>query len=185
MWVVRCLSVPSKEEVVKENRRSMRRSGRVNGRRMSGVMRNDLRVYNSPSAKTAGLNVSPEQIMKRAERFSTVTRLSKRLEREEKMEQRAKRFGVDGNKRPSDPAEAGSSPKKAKTAEPELTPEEQEMRKKRLERFSAKVQMASSRREAEPTETNSDLKTSESFDDSVDPIGDEELELHEGELEEL
>jgi len=65
-------------------------------------MRQDIRVYNSPSAKTAGLNVSPEQIMKRAERFSTVTRLSQKLEREEKMEQRAKRFGVEGNKRPSE-----------------------------------------------------------------------------------
>jgi len=169
--------LPDRATLPKE-RRSLRRSGRVNGRRVSGVMRSDLRFYNSPSAKTAGLNMSPEQILKRAKRFSTVTTLSRRIEQSEKMEERAKRFSVTGESHGS-----VSPAKKKSDSDLVLTAEDEEKRQKRLERFRNSVVKSASLREAPTEEAPSELKSSASFDDSVDLVdADEAVEFQDSDL---
>lgn len=153
---------------------------RASHRRVSGAMRGDLRVYNSPSAKTAGLTASPEQILKRAERFGTVTKLSQRLEASEKMEQRARRFGSEAGKRAADGAAAheGAAPAKKAKAAPELSAEEEARRQRRLQRFgagakdSAKAPAdAGESSAAEKGAASSGLKVGEVVEDSVDEAG--------------
>ena len=168
-------AVPSRADVIAKEK-----AERASHRRVSGAMRGDLRVYNSPSAKTAGLTASPEQILKRAERFGTVTKLSQRLEASEKMEQRARRFGSEAGKRAADGAAAheGAAPAKKAKAAPELSAEEEARRQRRQQRFgagakdSAKAPADAGEGSApEKGAASSGLKVGEVVEDSVDEAG--------------
>lgn len=171
-------AVPSRADVIAKEK-----AERASHRRVAGAMRGDLRVYNSPSAKTAGLTASPEQILKRAERFGTVTRLSQRLEASEKMERRARRFGSEAGKRAADgAAEPAAAPAKKAKAALELSAEEEARRQRRLQRFgtgaggSARPQEGQGQGEGEGSTpekgaASSGLKVGEVVDDSVDDAG--------------
>lgn len=161
--------MPSRADVIAKEK-----AERASHRRMTSTARGDLRVYNSPSAKTAGLTASPEQILKRAERFGTMTKLSQRLEASERMEKRRARFGA------AQPTEAPA--KRAKAAPAVLSPEEEERRQRRMQRFGtgAKENAEGSGKEAatheeagepEKAAASSGLKVGEVVEDSVDEAG--------------
>ena len=151
--------MPSRADVIAKEK-----AERASHRRVTSTARGDLRVYNSPSAKTAGLTASPEQILKRAERFGTMTKLSQRLEASERMEKRRARFGA------AQPTEAPA--KRAK----------EERRQRRMQRFGtgAKESAEGSGKEAatheeagepEKAAASSGLKVGEVVEDSVDEAG--------------